>query len=205
MEPDPDILAVLTPEDLLAAYARGIFPMVQDGELLWFSPRVRGLLPLDERFHVPRRLARTIRNGRFACTIDLRFDDVTALCADRPGGEETWISPEMRIAYGRLHELGCAHSVEAWPRDSVGEGSPVGGLYGVVIGGAFFGESMFHTVSDAGKVALVHCVEHLRTRGFVLFDIQWTTDNLMQYGAHELPRKEYLRHLRHAIRTECTF
>ena len=205
MEPDADILAVLTPENLLAAYARGVFPMVQDGKLMWFSPRVRGLLPLDDRFHVSRRLARTIRSGRFACTIDLRFDDVVALCADRPRGEGTWISPEMRIAYGRLHELHLAHSVEAWPRGSVGEGRPVGGLYGVVIGGAFFGESMFHTVSDAGKVALVHCVEHLRSRRFVLFDIQWTTDNLTQYGAYELPRKEYLRQLRDAIRTQCTF
>jgi leucyl/phenylalanyl-tRNA--protein transferase len=205
MEPDPEILAVLTPETLLAAYARGIFPMVQDGELLWFSPRMRGLLPLDERFHVPRRLARTVRGGRFACTIDRCFAGVMALCADRPGGEPTWISPEMRVAYTRLHELGCAHSVEAWPGDSVGEGSPVGGLYGVVIGGAFFGESMFHAVTDAGKVALVHTVEHLRSRGFVLFDVQWATDNLLRYGVHELPRKEYLRRLRDAIRTQCTF
>jgi len=205
MEPDPEILAVLTPENLLAAYARGIFPMVQDGELLWFSPRRRGLLPLDDRFHVSRRLARTVRGGRFACTIDRRFAEVMGSCADRPGGEPTWISPEMRIAYARLHELGCAHSVEAWPADSVGEGAPVGGLYGVVIGGAFFGESMFHTVTDAGKVALVHTVEHLRSRGFALFDVQWVTDNLLRYGAYELPRKEYLRKLRDAIRAPCTF
>ena len=205
MEPDPDILGVLTPETLVAAYARGIFPMVQEGRLMWFSPRIRGLLPLDERFHVPRRLARRIRGGRFVCTIDRCFDEVVALCGDRAGGEPTWISPEMRLAYGRLHELGLAHSIEAWPHDSVGAGRPVGGLYGVVLGGAFFGESMFHTATDAGKMALVHTVEHLRRRGFVLFDIQWTTDNLLQYGAYELPRKEYLRLLRDAVRTECTF
>ena len=205
MEPDPQILAMLAPENLLAAYARGIFPMVQDGELMWFSPRMRGLLPLDESFHVPRRLARTIRGGRFACTIDRCFGDVVASCADRPGGEPTWISSEMRIAYGRLHELGYAHSVEAWPRESIGRGSPVGGLYGVAIGGAFFGESMFHTVTDAGKVALVRSVEHLRDRGFALYDIQWTTPNLERYGAYKLRRKEYLRRLQDALDMDCTF
>lgn len=179
--------------------------MVQDGELMWFSPRRRGLLPLDERFHVPRRLRRTLRSGRLLCTIDRRFDDVVRLCADRPGGEATWISPEIRIAYGRLHELGLAHSFEAWPAEALGEGRPVGGLYGVALGGAFFGESMFHSVSDAGKAALVHSVEHLRRRGFVLYDVQWITPNLVRFGAYEVPRREYLRRLGAALRADCTF
>ena len=205
MAPDEDILAALSPENLLGAYAQGVFPMVEQGRLLWFSPQRRGLLPLDERFHVPRRLARTIRSRRFACTINRCFDDVMALCADRPDEPGTWISPEIRIAYGRLHELGLAHSVEAWPRDRVGSSRPVGGLYGVALGGAFFGESMFHRATDAGKVALIHCVEHLRQRGFVLFDIQWTTDNLMQYGAYELPRPQYLTQLRKALRVQAAF
>ena len=123
----------------------------------------------------------------------------------RPGGEETWISPEMRIAYGRLHELGLAHSFEVWPADALGGGRPVGGLYGVALGGAFFGESMFHTVTDAGKIALVRSVEHLRARGFALYDVQWLTPNLARYGAYELPGKEYRRRLREAIRKRCRF
>ena len=205
MQPDPDILAALAPENLLAAYARGIFPMVQDAELMWFSPRRRGLLPLDERFHVPRRLRRTIRTGRFLCTTDRCFADVMALCAARPGGEETWISPEMRIAYARLHELGLAHSFEVWPAESFADGRPVGGLYGVALGGAFFGESMFHTVTDAGKIALVRSVEHLRDRGFALYDVQWLTPNLACYGAYEEPRNRYLRRLREAIQKRCRF
>ena len=205
MDVDPHILGALTPETLVAAYAQGVFPMVEGGRLLWFSPHRRGVLPLDERFHVPRRLARTIRSGRFLCTSDRSFDDVVALCADRPDGPGTWISPEIRVAYAHLHALGLAHSIETWPRGPIGPGRPVGGLYGVALGGVFFGESMFHTATDAGKVALVYCVEHLRRRGFVLFDIQWTTDNLMQYGAYQLPREEYLRQLREAIVCECAF
>ena len=205
MQPDPDILAVLTPRNLAAAYAQGVFPMVERGRLMWFSPDPRGLLPLDERFHVPRRLARTVRGGHFACTVDACFDAVVRLCASRPEGEPTWISPEMHIAYGRLHELGLAHSFEAWPADAIGCGEPVGGLYGLALGGAFFGESMFHTVTDAGKVALVRSVEHLRERGFALYDIQWTTPNLERYGAYKLRRKEYLRRLQDALDMDCTF
>ena len=203
MKPDPDILAVLTPENLLGAYAQGIFPMVEQGRLMWFSPEMRGLLPLDERFHVSRRLAQTIRSGRFVCTRDRCFQDVMALCAARPGGEGTWISSEMKLAYLRLHELGFAHSFEAWPRDAVGAGLPVGGLYGVAIGGAFFGESMFHTVTDAGKVALAYSVERLRGRGFALYDIQWLTENLRQFGAFEIPRARYIRRLHLAVGLQC--
>jgi len=191
MKGDPEILAALTPRNLVSAYCQGVFPMVEEGRLMWFRPDPRGLLPLDERFHVPRRLRRTIRSGRFACTVDRCFDQVIACCANRPNGEPTWISPEMRIAYGRLHELELAHSFEAWPADRVGDGLPVGGLYGVAIGAAFFGESMFHTVTDAGKVALVASVDHLRRRGFALYDIQWTTDNLKRHGAYEVSARDY--------------
>jgi leucyl/phenylalanyl-tRNA--protein transferase len=196
--PDANILADLRPEVLVAAYAQGCFPMVEQGRLLWFSPDPRGLLPLDERFHVPRRLARTLRSGRFEVTIDRAFPAVLAGCADR-GEEGTWLSVEMRAAYTRLHELGLARSFETWPAGRAGQGAPIGGLYGVTIGGAFFGESMFHTVTDAGKAALVASVRHLADRGFALYDIQWTTPNLLRYGAYELPRAEYLRQLADAI------
>jgi leucyl/phenylalanyl-tRNA--protein transferase len=202
MTPDPEILAVLTPENLVSAYVQGAFPMVQDGELLWFSPKRRGLMPLDERFHVSRSLARTIRRGVYACTIDHCFDAVVARCADRPPAE-TWISAEIRIAYGRLHELGLAHSIESWPAGAVGAGQPVGGLYGVALGGAFFGESMFHTATDAGKVALAFAVDRLRAAGFVLFDVQWTTPNLARFGVFEMPRKQYLAQLHAALELEC--
>lgn len=198
-------MAWLRPEVLLSAYADGLFPMVQDGELMWFRPPQRGIMPLDEQFHVSRSLARTIRGGQFVCTIDRRFDDVMRLCADRPDGGATWISPEILAAYSRLHELGFAHSFEAWPADHVGAGSPVGGLYGVALGGAFFGESMFHTATDAGKVALASCVHHLRRRGFTLFDVQWTTPNLEQFGAHKTPHHRYLAMLRKAIDAEVRF
>ena len=205
MRPDANILADLGPENLLAAYAQGVFPMVESGRLLWFSPDPRGLLPLDDRFHISRRLARTIRGGRFVCTIDRCFATVVARCARRAGGGPPWISPEVRIAYRRLHELGLAHSFEAWPRDGVGAGEPVGGLYGVALGGAFFGESMFHTVTDAGKVALAFSVEHLRRRGFALYDVQWTTPHLRRFGAFDVARTDYLRRLADAVGMNRTF
>lgn len=202
MAVDPDILDVLSPRNLAGAYAHGLFPMVERGLLMWFSPDPRGVMPLDDRFHVSRRDARTIRSGRFACTLDGCFDEVVRLCAERPGGEPTWISEEMRIAYGRLHELGLAHSFEVWPAGAAATGAPVGGLYGVTLGGAFFGESMFHTQIDAGKIALVHSVERLRRCGFVLYDVQWTTDNLSRFGAYDVDRDEYLALLAEAIRLE---
>ena len=204
-QPDPDIMAWLRPEILISAYAQGMFPMMQDGELMWFRPKRRGLMPLDDRFHVSRSLARTIARGRLVCTIDRSFDYVVRLCADRPDGLQTWISPEILLAYARLHELGLAHSIEAWPVEKAGRGEPVGGLYGVALGGAFFGESMFHTVTDAGKVALVYCVEHLRRRGFALLDIQWTTPNLRRFGAYEVPHRRYLAMLRKAIESKVLF
>ena len=204
-QPDPDIMASLRPEMLISAYAQGMFPMVQDGELMWFRPQQRGLMPLDERFHISRSLARTIARGRLVCTIDRSFDDVVRLCAERPDGSQTWISPEIRLAYARLHELGLAHSIEAWPAEKAGRGEPAGGLYGVALGGAFFGESMFHTVTDAGKVALVYCVEHLRRRGFALLDIQWITPNLRRFGAYEVPHRLYRAMLRKAINIQVRF
>ena len=204
-QPDPDIMAWLRPEMLISAYAQGMFPMVQDGELMWFRPKRRGLMPLDERFHISRSLARTIARGRLVCTIDRSFDDVVRLCADRPDGLQTWISPEILLAYARLHELGLAHSIEAWPAEQAGRGEPAGGLYGVALGGAFFGESMFHTVTDAGKVALVYCVEHLRRRGFALLDIQWITPNLRRFGAYEVPHRRYRTMLRKAINMQVRF
>jgi leucyl/phenylalanyl-tRNA---protein transferase len=204
MRVDPDILAALNPQDLVLAYATGWFPMVEDGQLMWFSPDPRGLMPVDERFHVSRSLARTLRIGRFACTIDRCFRQVMDLCAQRPS-EGTWISPEIHRAYRRLHEIGVAHSVEAWPVDSIGRGDPVGGLYGVSLGGAFFAESMFHRVTDAGKVALAHLITHLRTREFLLCDVQWTTPNLCRYGAFDLPREDYLALLTRALRCGARF
>ncbi|MCP4374927.1 MAG: leucyl/phenylalanyl-tRNA--protein transferase [bacterium] len=204
MQPDAEILADLVPEKLLWAYAHGAFPMVDDGQLMWFSPDPRGLLPLDERFHVSRSLQRTIRSGRFECTIDTCFPVVMDLCS-RLRDEGTWISPEIMVAYCRLAELGLAHSVEVWPCGQVGCEQPVGGLYGVSIGGAFFAESMFHRATDAGKVAVVHLVERLTNRGFLLCDLQWTTDNLMRFGAFDMPLKDYMPLLAKAVSTECSF
>lgn len=201
---DHAILANLSPENLLWAYSQGIFPMVEAGQLWWFAPDPRGLLPLDDRFHLPRRLGRTLRSGRFVCTFDRAFEAVIDACADR-GGEPTWISPEMRAAYLRLHELGFAHSVEAWPAGGAGEGEPVGGVYGVALGGAFFAESMFHRATDAGKVALVTLIRRLRQRGFGLCDIQWTTEHLSQFGACELPREAFLRLLERNVRLDRSF
>ena len=200
-----EILGQLAPRDLVLAYGHGAFPMVERGDLFWFSPDPRGLLPVDERFHVPRRLKRTLRGGRFVCTVNRRFDAVVRSCADRPGGETTWISPEIRLAYGRLHELGLAHSVEAWPAGAVGAGVPAGGCYGVALGGAFFAESMFHRATDAGKVALVRLIERLRDRGFAFCDIQWVTDNLSRYGAFEVARVDYVPLLNEALGRRCRF
>jgi leucyl/phenylalanyl-tRNA--protein transferase len=224
----------LRPRELLAAYASGVFPMPdpeEPGELLWFSPDPRCLLPLDERFHVSRRLAATLRQGRFVCTLDGDFGGVMRACGRRPEG--TWINRDFLAAYGQLHRLGFAHSVEAYisaawadlhPRRRskahparakaaapgnrqapAAKGPLAGGLYGVAIGGAFFAESMFHRVSDAGKAALVFLVEHLRRQGFVLCDVQWLTPNLARYGACEIRRWEYLDLLSWAVGKKVKF
>jgi len=204
MEPDPDILAELAPEKLLHAYSHGLFPMIDAGDLMWFSPDPRGVMPLDHRFHVSRSLRRTINRGVYECTIDACFSDVMELCAERID-DGVWITCEMKIAYAELHALGLAHSVEAWPVGQVGQGVPVGGVYGVSIGSAFFAESMFHSQTDAGKVALVHLVEHLAARGFVMCDVQWTTENLRRFGAFDMPRIEYFGMMMRAVSNDCRF
>jgi len=191
----------LTPDLLVAAYCQGYFPMADDrGRILWYDPDPRGIFPL-ETFHVPRRLARTVRQGRFEVRVDSAFREVMAGCAAPASGrEKTWISAELTDAYVALHDLGLAHSVETW-RD----GQLVGGVYGVAIRGLFAGESMFSRRTDASKVALVHLVERLRSRGFVLFDTQFVTPNLARYGAREIPRTAYRALLAVALQTEASF
>lgn len=188
----------LTPEVVLHAYRSGVFPMADaDGQIYWFSPDPRCILPL-ERFHVTRSLRQVVRRGAFEARIDTAFDAVIAACADRPEG--TWISEEVEAVYRTLSLRGHAHSVECWQG-----GRLVGGLYGVAIAGAFFGESMFTRVSNASKVALVHLVERLKERGFGLLDAQWSTPHLRTFGAIEVPRREYLRRLRVALALPCAF
>lgn len=190
---------MLSPSLLVAAYQAGYFPMaMDDGEIRWYSPDPRGVLPLD-RFHAPRRLLRTIRSRRFEISVDRAFRDVMEACAaDREDG--TWINGEILDSYGALHEQGLAHSVEVWAG-----GELAGGLYGVSLGGAFFGESMFHRVSDASKMALWALVERLRGRGFGLLDIQWLTPFLASCGAVEIPRDQYLDALGAALDVDARF
>ena len=196
---------MIPPDLLLSAYAQGIFPMGgmpgdshgEPGKLAWFSPDPRGILPLDERFHLPHGLARALRKRRFEVRCNTAFEAVMQGCAER---EDTWIDAEILASYTELHRLGFAHSVEAWR-----EGRLAGGLYGVALGGAFFGESMFHRETDASKVALHALVERLRARGFTLLDIQWTTPHLCTFGALEIPRREYLRQLRAALKLDREF
>jgi len=187
----------LTPEILLRAYAEGLFPMAErrgDPTLYWVSPEKRGIIPLDA-FHVPHRLARTVRSGAFTVTADTAFRDVMEACAaPAPGREETWINDEILRLYCALHATGHAHSVECWQ-----DGALVGGLYGVRLGAAFFGESMFSRARDASKVALVHLVDGLKRGGFVLLDSQFITAHLARFGAIEIPREQYLMKLAHAL------
>ena len=196
MEPEE-----LTPEGLVRAYCAGIFPMgddTQTGVVRWYAPDPRGLLPLGRGFHVPSSLARIVRQERFRVTADRAFDRVIAACADR---ERTWITPRIQRAYRALHRAGKAHSVEAW----TDEGELAGGLYGVALGGAFFGESMFFRKSNASKVALVHLVRRLRRRGYRLLDTQYSNPHLEQFGAVEIPREEYQRRLARALRADVTW
>jgi len=190
-------------ELLVSAYSSGWFPMALDGgEIRWYSPDPRGIIPL-EHFHVPSRLARVVRAGRFRVEVDRSFDAVIRACAetdrkdDDPG---TWIDEKILASYVELHRLGVAHSVEAWQDDRL-----VGGLYGVALGGAFFGESMFHYATDASKVALAALVEHLRTRGFALLDVQWVTPHLEKFGAIEIRRSAYLKRLADALAVQARF
>lgn len=187
-------MEAISPRVLLGAYAEGVFPMAEDGELVWFSPLQRGLIPLDENFHVPKGLRRTLRKGLFEVRRNTAFREVMEACAAR---EETWIDEVILESYCELHRLGFGHSVECW--DGAGL---QGGLYGVWLGGCFFGESMFSRKTDASKVALVGLVEWLREDGAVLLDTQWMTDHLRQFGGYEVPREEYLAMLRNALHKE---
>lgn len=206
-EADPDGLVgfggELTPEWLLDAYRHGIFPWPMWGDrepLAWWSLDPRAIFEMGS-LHVSRRLRRTIRSGRFRATCDRAFSQVMRGCArgrGRAGG--TWITPSMLAAYTRLHELGHAHSVEVWHEDEL-----AGGVYGVAIGGLFAAESMFYRARDASKVALVHLMAHLMSRGYQLFDIQQMTENSARLGAIEIPRKEYLRRLAKVIDLPVTF
>ncbi|HEY3637299.1 MAG TPA: leucyl/phenylalanyl-tRNA--protein transferase [Rhizomicrobium sp.] len=188
---------------LLRAYAHGVFPMARrrdDEEIYFVSPEERGVIPLDT-FHLSRRLARTVRSDRFTVRINTDFPAVIGACAEAaPDREESWINAQIHSLYCRLHEIGHAHSVECWREDRL-----VGGLYGVSLGGAFFGESMFSRERDASKVALVHLVARLKAGGFTLLDAQFLTDHLAQFGAMAIPRDIYLERLADAITRNANF
>lgn len=188
---------IIDPDFILRAYSVGIFPMAIDrGEMAWFSPDPRGIIPLDT-FHVPHGLRRTLRRNPFEIRFDHAFDQVIAGCSDRA---QTWIDETIRETYSELSRRGAAHSVEAWQGDRL-----VGGLYGVSIGGAFFGESMFSRVSAASQACLVALVERLNERGFVLLDTQWTTPHLARFGAIEVSKARYLELLHEAVARSCEF
>jgi leucyl/phenylalanyl-tRNA--protein transferase len=189
----------LTPEGIELAYRHGIFPMADErsGEVLWFRPDPRAVIPLDG-FHVSRSLARTLRRGRFEVRVDTAFATVMRGCADRPEG--AWISERLVEVYGALHRAGKAHSVEAW-RDR----RLVGGVYGLALGGAFMAESMFHRETDASKVALAALVGRLSERGFTVLDVQYMTPHLESLGAVEITRREYERRLERALALDRTF
>ncbi len=193
----------LTPELLLHAYALGIFPMGEsreDPDLYWVDPEARGILPLDS-VHVPRRLARTVRSDAFVIRINTAFEAVIRACSEpRPGHPDSWINDSIIDLYASLFRRGHCHSVECW-RD----GKLAGGLYGVHLGAAFFGESMFSRERDASKVALVHLVARLRAGGFRLLDTQFITQHLSQFGVIEIPREEYHRILKLAINSSGDF
>jgi leucyl/phenylalanyl-tRNA--protein transferase len=193
----------ITPEVLLKAYACGIFPMAEsadDPALYWIEPELRGIIPLD-RFHVPARLARTVRSDRFTVLCNRDFDAVIAGCAEpRPGRARTWINARIRALYRRLHEIGHCHTVEAYDGTTL-----VGGLYGVSLGAAFFGESMFHRARDASKVALVHLIARLRAGGYRLLDTQFVTDHLAMFGATAVSRRQYHKLLEDALSAQGDF
>jgi leucyl/phenylalanyl-tRNA--protein transferase len=189
----------LTPTLILRAYAAGVFPMADGAaadSIFWVDPKFRGVLPL-ERFHVPRRLARRIRGGDFTVTVDAAFEDVIDACADR---DETWINGDIRRLYLGLHAMGNGHSIEVWM-----DGELAGGLYGVRLGAAFFGESMFHRRTDASKIALVYLMARLKAGGFTLLDSQFVTDHLMRFGATRIPRADYHAMLDAAITRPADF
>jgi leucyl/phenylalanyl-tRNA--protein transferase len=189
---------MIDPEFLLKAYCSGYFPMADDksGEIGWYSPDPRAIFELDG-LRVPRSLSLTMKKKPFELLLDRQFEEVMRECAAR---KETWISEEIIQSYVELHRLGFAHSVECWKGQKL-----VGGLYGVAVRGAFFGESMFSRVRDASKIALVYLVDHLNARGFDLLDTQFVTPHLARFGAKEIAREEYLRRLKKALKKECSF
>lgn len=189
---------IIEPDFLLAAYCSGYFPMDEPmtGEIGWYSPDPRAIIDLEE-FKIPRSLRLTIKKGIFEICLNRRFEEVMRACSNR---EETWISEEIVQSYLVLHRMGFAHSVECWRA-----GVLVGGLYGVALGGAFFGESMFSRERDASKVALVHLVERMKQREFDLLDTQFLTPHLARFGAKEVPRREYLDRLKRALLKNCQF
>lgn len=193
----------ITPEVLLKAYACGIFPMAEsadDPALYWIEPEQRGIIPL-EGFHVPSRLARTVRSGRFTVVSNRDFDGVIEGCAEAaPGRARTWINDRIRKLYRKLYDRGHCHTVEAYDDDGL-----AGGLYGVSLGRTFFGESMFHRARDASKVALVHLIARLRAGGYKLLDTQFITDHLKTFGATEVPRRHYHKLLTEAVNGDADF
>ncbi len=187
----------LSPALIVHAYRQGIFPMADDdGTINWYRPDPRAVFPLDT-FHVPKSLAKTLRQGKFEVRVDADFEGVMRGCAGR---DETWISNGIIDAHTALHRLGAAHSVEAWQG-----GELVGGLYGVALGGAFMGESMFSRATDASKVCLVHLVERLKARGFILLDSQMPTEHLARFGQIEIPHEAYMRQLKRALALPVRF
>lgn len=190
----------LTPDWLLDSYRHGVFPWPVRDVLAWWSPDPRAVLEFD-RLHIPRRLARTLANGRFTVTCDQAFAEVLRGCATaQDRGDATWLTPALRAAFQKMHTLGYAHSVEVWR-----SGELVGGTYGMALGAMFAAESMFYRAPDASKVALVRLVWHLQARGYQLLDIQQLTPHTARFGAIEIPRAEYLRRLESALRHSATF
>lgn len=193
----------LTPELLLRAYTVGVFPMAESrdsNDISWIDPRSRGILPLDN-IHIPRSLKKTVRKGLFEIRCNSDFSGVISECAKRTRGRrETWINPQIENAVIELHQMGYAHTVETWYDDEL-----VGGLYGVALGGVFFGESMFSRVTDASKVALIHLVARLNIGRFKLLDTQFVTDHLQTFGAIEMPAREFLKKLETALAVHCLF
>lgn len=198
-----DIAVEITPQVLLKAYSCGIFPMAEhadDPALYWIEPQERGVLPLS-KFHVPRRLLKTIRNTNLRVVTDTDFEQVIDGCASvQPNRKTTWINDRIRYLYQQLFELGYCHTVEVWDETQL-----VGGLYGVSLGGAFFGESMFSRTRDASKIALVHLGARLIGGGFTLLDTQFVTEHLRQFGTTEVDRETFQKHLEDALRVEADF
>ncbi len=187
----------ISPQELLAAYANGYFPMARsrdEDELYWFHPEERGIIPL-ELFHIPRKLARVVAKKPYRLTVNACFSEVIAACAaPRSAERDSWINPRIQVLYTELHKVGHAHSIEAWRGDEL-----VGGLYGVSVGGAFCGESMFSRADDASKIALVALVEIVKDAGYVLLDTQFVNAHLMQFGVQEITREDYVKRLRYAL------